>query len=772
MAFSETRNVLVIGAGPIGLMSIINFITKPFFNNTGVVNISLTDEKGIYDTMMTESGFLHSFIADDLGNPGGNGNGRAAWRINLRGNTDQEIGLPMGLFRSLFADRTQVFLIKAEEFKDLHTVVKRLIKDVSCGHTTTPDNFNSFKCIVTPDGYDGGLQYSLEIGLFQIILLKAILLLLYTEKTYSQNDWYIKNKNYFRKPTLTLWNEKVEKLTQEKLDKSPFHLIVNSASANSLSQILKDPIYTTDSSINTRIEWCENDPLPPNIKARNYNGPNSTASGIVEDDNNIARRGPDWNNGAIQNKPGTCKDYGFVFTADLGNSEANSMYQYYSLPPQQIPSIDDYITSDSINYDHDRIEPNGEFGQSEYRVFPSRGLRIGNGSVYIGILLTIDEHTLFRALPPLQNSEALPPVFRENNRFIKILQTALSGTYNPDLSMSMSKQQELSVSIIYKIALVMKRFGISPYMINWTTATYSPFPLTFQIKHTGANRNSVDTDRQINLVQYYQISRDGAGRLLYTHKAGTWIISIGDAAYTAHYFTYSGVNNGLSALKVLFDSAPHYFKETQPNENECIQRCMEIYKNHIESSLAAYYQKTRKNFANPSELILGKLQNNKITLNNISKADSELYINEVGWHPNRPPQKVEEFHSYAVNFHKGSSFMDFLTNLIRATLGGRVGRPDTMLNSLQPSLQSVHQSALSGAHQARPNTSLLGFPPVAQPPPASQPPNPLGWHDAAILNAIPYSGGRISKRNKYIRNKNTKKNKTTKYTKRTKSKKK
>ena len=67
-------------------------------------------------------------ISDDQGFVGGNGLNRPCDKINLKGNTDAEIGFPMELFRRHFASRRQIFLIKAEEFKDLHPLVKSFIE--------------------------------------------------------------------------------------------------------------------------------------------------------------------------------------------------------------------------------------------------------------------------------------------------------------------------------------------------------------------------------------------------------------------------------------------------------------------------------------------------------------------------------------------------------------------------------------------------------------------------------------------------------------------
>ena len=641
----QPLQVAVIGAGPIALVLLFKLLTEPFFEEAmklpnKKISINIISNKIINAT--------NDSFARDM-----------CTRIDINLDAHANIGLPTNLIDKNEAyelQREQVFLLKEEEYNALPTLIKDLVKNVSCGHHVTPDKFHSMHCVNPQDS--SVRYYSLEIRMFEAILWKAIHMVV--NKATCINSPVI--------PNLAL-----------NLDTSAFKYIhipnFNATSEESLNKILPhysyvfncagamqgDPNqyklnrcgYPSDYNIlMTQGDAAKKHKIPKGQPSRESEV-NMFANARTENDNNYYQ-GLRPTNGNVNLVP-TCKEFGSIFIIKFNNDIIgliNYYADYISKKTEKVypmNGIKEYIFN---NYWVPLEAPN-EYGNTEFRLFPARNLNPNDlGGIYIGHLLTPEENQLLRdrnkyKLELSQPKELLigerAQAREEEKRKFRVLQWTPVDVNNPVIT----REQSIMNSLIIKIAAAMRRFGISPYMINWTNPDiqFSSFPLIWAINNVRFHENGNSNNR------YF---------------------AVGDSGYSAHYLTYSGVNNGLKTIRHLFN-IPQTKNIYQKNTSEVTAEYA-AWGNTILEHAREYYQTNSQRFSAPKLLTVeGKPDQ---PLQNLSYKDILDYINsdfdyfeenENSGHYITVSQDVYNFHNQAgIIFNdRFDIFLDYLFSTIK-----------------------------------------------------------------------------------------------------------
>ena len=177
------KKVAIIGSGPVGLLIAYNLITKPEFFNPTPEKLSITIYERSNDIPMKtfntwirpDSVFMPRFDnvleMPDSPEKFGTGDDNLAnldlidtERFKKKSKEEQK------RLRN-FLNRRQVFYIKKKQFNQFDKLIRKLVRQVACGHATEPDKFGLLKCLQPSTDIE---DYSIEIRILQLILMKAI----------------------------------------------------------------------------------------------------------------------------------------------------------------------------------------------------------------------------------------------------------------------------------------------------------------------------------------------------------------------------------------------------------------------------------------------------------------------------------------------------------------------------------------------------------------------------------------------------------------------
>ena len=592
--------VAIIGTGPVGLLLLFRLLTEPFFEESFKLpnrqfNFNLISNKGL--NPMNES------WPQDM-----------CYRPDVDLFQLHNIGLPTNMLEeneSWELQRKQVFLIKEEEFNALPNLIKSLITNIGCGHEITPDRFHSMHCIPPTIVNPNVKYYSMEIRMFEAILWKACYMVIYKENCINNN--YIPNKvinamvNFIN---IDNFKTNTEEMKTVILPHYPY--VFNCAGAMG-----NDPTHL-------KANWCgypndlrilETDPnssklhklplYPPRpVLEQRDSEKEMYVKSKVENDNNYYDRP---NTGANLTLSGTCKEWGSIFIFKFNNNLIDRINQYAQRNGKNPVTINmQGIMEHAFNSSY---TPNaqGGYGNTEFRLFPARPLNPNDlGGIYVGHLLTPEENRVIRDRVKRKKelSEPIKGIFvnpaeqqarrQEYNKF-RVLKWTIQP---PGQQVVIPREAKIMNTLILKIAGALRRFGISPYYIDWSSddIVFQSFSLLWS-----TSENHFYEDNQ---------SRNR-------------LFILGDAGYSAHYLTYSGVNNGLKSVRGLFDIPQNNNLAQTPTNN-----LSNMYINWgiwNKNEAANYYKKYSEIFSDPKLLTVEGKPN--MPLQNLSFVDMNNYIN-------------------------------------------------------------------------------------------------------------------------------------------------
>ena len=584
--------VAIIGTGPIGLLLLFRLLTEPFFEES----FKLHNRQ-----------FSFNLISNKGLNPEQESWGQdMCYRPDVDLNQLNNIGLPTNLLdqnKSYELQRKQVFLIKEEEFNALPDLIKSLIKNIGCGHEVTPDRFHSMQCIPPTIVNANVKYYSMEIRMFEAILWKACYMVNYNENCI--NDNYIPNKvinavvNFININTL---NATIDEMKNVILPHYPYVFNCAGSMANDPTHLKANWCgYPNDLRIlendanSSKLHTLSKHPPPP-ISQQRDSEKEMYAKSKVENDNNY------YNRPSSLTLSGTCKEWGSIFVIKFNNNLIARINQYAQRNNKNPVTIEMRgIIEHSLNSSH-TPDAKGEYGNTEFRLFPARPINpIDLGGIYVGHLLTPEENKLIRDRVNRKNELSQPGIFVTPAEEVARIQEytnfrVLKWTIQPQRQ---DREAQIMNTLILKIAGALRRFGISPYYIDWSNddLLFESFPLLWT--------TTSDND-------FYE-----------SNESRNRSFILGDAAYSAHYLTYSGVNNGLKSVRGLFNvSQNNNLAKISTNQ---VSFLYNEWGKWNAGEAADYYKKYSEIFSNPQLLTVeGKPDT---PLQNLNFNDMNNYIN-------------------------------------------------------------------------------------------------------------------------------------------------
>ena len=359
-----------------------------------------------------------------------------------------------------------------------------------------------------------------------------------------------------------------------------------------------------------------------------------------------------------------CKNVEVTYTKGNGSNPTDFTTGPISLidPNQKLPhivapSIADLMFQTDNEYGREKMPPcagdsNTNIGlpdgyskgyeQNDARFFPSRDDGSGRGRIYLGLTITYEEA---EAIRKAVDSNGQKKYFKNGGLATNLKLSALSE--DPSLwpkSSDDTKNYDMIIDgIIMKYMFYAASVGISPYTVNWNTAEFSYFPLTLRRvekdnaailqpwdnsyrfnanirdiassdqnpieAHLPSNaiysKTSIYPRNQTNFPQYPQVDQN---TLQFYNGGSTCFVQVGDAAYSAHYFTGSGVNNGFKSVNKIFDIF-HYAPPPSQNINSNpgvywdyrIKTFVRDYNYYINAESESYMTRVRKEYASREE---------------------------------------------------------------------------------------------------------------------------------------------------------------------------
>ena len=318
-------------------------------------------------------------------------------------------------------------------------------------------------------------------------------------------------------------------------------------------------------------------------------------------------------------------------------------------PAIQTPTIADLMFQTDYELGKDKLSPcigdSNRYTQNDARFFPSRADGDGAGRIYLGLTITYSEAEAIRKAVD-QNGQK--KYFKNGGLSTNLKLSGLSEDPNavPKNNQDPKFYDMIVDGIIMKYMFYAAAVGISPYTVNWNTAEFSVFPLTLRRVErdnaailqpwdnsyrfnpnirdiTSSDQNPIEAHlpsngvyanssiyprNQANYPQYPQVNQN----TLQNYNGGsTCFVQVGDAAYSAHYFTGFGVNNGFSAVNKIFDilsgNGITYRKPQNINSapgtfwNWRINNFVSEYNFYINHESESYIRRVRREFASRLE---------------------------------------------------------------------------------------------------------------------------------------------------------------------------
>ena len=347
-------------------------------------------------------------------------------------------------------------------------------------------------------------------------------------------------------------------------------------------------------------------------------------------------------------------------------------WQEDAFPAISPPSIADLMFQTDNELGKDKLSPcvgdSIRHGQNDARFFPSRGDGAGSGRIYLGLTIT---HSEAEAIRRAVDSNGEKKYFKNGGLTTNLKLFGLSEDPNaqPKSDQDPKIYDMIVDGIIMKYMFYAASVGISPYTVNWNTAEFSVFPLTLRRVErdnaailqpwdnsyrfnanvrdiTSSDQNPIEAHlpsngvyanssiyprNQANFPQYPQVNQN----TLQNYNGGsTCFVQVGDAAYSAHYFTGSGVNNGFRAVNRIFDilsgngityRVPENINSIPGNFwNWRINNFVNEYNFYINEESESYIRRVRREYA--SRLESDEMLQINVPIDNLPKYRDLLHI--------------------------------------------------------------------------------------------------------------------------------------------------
>ena len=679
------KRVLIIGAGPVGLYTALKFFKGNYFSKTS------QKTEGLRITVVEKRGSIACDGQDIFKDPL-----QLSYKELLNENKSLLEFHSLKEFISLknckiaekwWAIRRQVFYITRENLETFDPIVRKLLRTVSCGSSTSPGKWGFLKCITDsslsnyknvhpdiimgdeypsmkfkdPTDYDshgfkdykriierqpsefsyfnrmpekfhpsqhkkGKIDGSLtiEAGMLQRILIYAIKVeerrqldiaaSFHPQPTcgwipyYTNNDPDYKNEldpNYIQgfmtacKKFEILYNTNIVKDLGKHTNSGEFDMIFNCSGFQKV-----DFIETEVASV-----CYNNPPVSTNVEALRPD---------LNEENCFDCFGLRDNGSNLDDGEGICKQWGSIMEIEFGHDNNTSDQMLVDMmriigtssegvgwTDEQIAhnigksGVEDYFLKTNKNFDQRVASLNlpesvGDYDKPTHdlRIFPSRGEghETKTGRLYIGVLLSVKENDALCAVYGRPRQKDMPPCTGGSKK-------KLSFTHN-----AKDNSNELVINgIIIKYAILAHTRGVPWNTVDWVGSDFSWFPMTLRKVKEGFA--AIETPK-------------------------TLFVNIGDAAYSAHYFSGMGVNNGFKAV--------NFFLGQLGNQ---IGDLKDTYNIYTENAAIEYRDEVRKEFQSP-RIIKGLygLQNSYFT--RAKDLNSFLRMLDTLTLPQQEPQKI------------------------------------------------------------------------------------------------------------------------------------
>ena len=680
---SNEKRVLIIGAGPVGLYTALKFLKGNYFSTknekTKKLRIEVVERRDEIKCFNNNEGTWAGIMsASPL-----NGNYQQLINENQALNWFHSLKETMKsndckVDKKYWASRQQVFYITRENLKIFDPIVRKLLRAVSCGSSTTPGKWGFLKCIIdsSKSNYSGsteidmgdeypslefkdktdytrngwnpnnlkqlkadyayfnrmpkkylpsapsqGGSLTIEAGMLQIILMYSIKLEVLRQKqtacanTYTYNDdppdYEKELEPGFRHTAQTAckvfkirfnWQGKDEEI-MEIVNSGKWDMVFNSSGRG---------LPKRDNEVSSVCHWendATNQPNNADVLFLNENLPRFDKN---KNGNNFERT----QYGA--HGKGVCKQWGSIMEVQFGHENNTSDIMFTEL-------------MDLMGFSQNDIDKLGESGVEDYylrtfkgasqyfatpvlpayvgdydrsthdlRIFPSRGegLNSKTGRLYMGVLLSGKEN------------QALCAVYGTKCK---------GGSSGSKVKLSFTRDAEDNTyglvinGIIVKYAILAHSRGVPWNTVDWVGCDFSWFPMTLTKVKKGTAAKKIGK---------------------------TTFVNIGDAAYSAHYFSGMGVNNGLTTVNFIFDRLKN--KSTNNQFTPHIGGgFVKGYNTYIEDKAVKYREEIRYEFGPGANIVPGLygIQNTSV----VKKKDLVNFMS--GMHlvplPQEKPQSLD-----------------------------------------------------------------------------------------------------------------------------------
>ena len=353
------------------------------------------------------------------------------------------------------------------------------------------------------------------------------------------------------------------------------------------------------------------------------------------------------------------------------------------LPHIVAPSIADLMFHTDNEYGRDKMPPcagdsnpntglsdgiSKGYEQNDARFFSSRDDGSGRGRIYLGLTITYEEA---EAIRKAVDSTGQKKYFKNGGLATNLKLSALSEdpTTRPTSEEDPRFYDMIIDGIIMKYMFYAASVGISPYTVNWNTAEFSYFPLTLRrverdsaaILHpwddsyrfnvtvqdiASSDQNPIEAHLPSNVVYskkriYPHNQTNGPPQYPHVHQdtqrlyngGNTCFVQVGDAAYSAHYFTGSGVNNGFKSVNKIFDLFDYALTGAPQNINSApgvywdyrIKAFMRDYNYYINTESENYIKRVRREYASRGEESPSMLAIN-VPINSYQRYQNLLFV--------------------------------------------------------------------------------------------------------------------------------------------------